>query len=123
MRENERIIREFVNAWARLDASELANYFSEDGIYNNIPLHPVTGKREIEDFIRNFTANWTETSWDIIHVVAEGDMVITERVDRTRAEGGKSVDLPVVGIFEMEDGKIKNWREYFDLDTYLKALG
>ena len=46
---------------------------------------------------------------------------IVERVDRTRA-GAKAVDLPCTGVFEMRDGKIEVWRDYFDLGTYVKAM-
>jgi limonene-1,2-epoxide hydrolase len=54
--------------------------------------------------------------------VARGEVVIAERVDRTKA-GDKSVDLPCTGVFEMEEGRIKVWRDYFDLGTYMRALG
>ena len=27
-----------------------------------------------------------------------------------------------VGVFEMEDGKIKVWRDYFDLNTFMSAM-
>lgn len=120
MKSNKQIIAEFLNAWSRIDPAELAGYFADDGIYRNIPMVPVAGKNEIEKFIRIFTANWTETSWNILNIVSSGEMVIAERVDRTRMEGGKSVDLPCVGVFEMENGKIKIWRDYFDLGTYMK---
>jgi limonene-1,2-epoxide hydrolase len=46
---------------------------------------------------------------------------MVERVDHTRA-GEKSVALPCLGVFEMQDGKIRVWRDYFDLGTYLRAL-
>jgi limonene-1,2-epoxide hydrolase len=47
--------------------------------------------------------------------------VIAERVDHTRA-GNKTVDLPCVGVFEIRDGKIACWRDYFDLETYMRAM-
>jgi hypothetical protein len=34
----------------------------------------------------------------------------------------KAVDLPCTGVFEMENGKIKVWRDYFDLTTYIKGM-
>ena len=34
----------------------------------------------------------------------------------------KPVDLPCCGVFEMQDGKIKVWRDYFDMGTYVQAL-
>jgi limonene-1,2-epoxide hydrolase len=123
MNDNEKIIVEFVNAWSRLDAKELSSFFAEDGIYHNIPIEPVEGKKNIEDFINNFSASWADTNWDIIHIISKGDIVITERLDRTQTQSGKSVELPCVGIFELQDGKIKIWRDYFDLGTYLNALG
>ncbi|MCH9784975.1 MAG: limonene-1,2-epoxide hydrolase, partial [Gammaproteobacteria bacterium] len=32
------------------------------------------------------------------------------------------VDLPCCGVFLMEDGKIKLWRDYFDMGTYVSAM-
>jgi limonene-1,2-epoxide hydrolase len=54
--------------------------------------------------------------------MTSGNLVIAERLDRTRA-GDKSVDLPCVGVFEIEGGKIKTWRDYFDFGTYQRGLG
>ena len=72
-------------------------------------------------FIKAFLADWTQTSWDITTIMAEGDRVMVERLDRT-ALGEVKVDLPCCGVFVMEDGKIKEWRDYFDLATYTNAL-
>jgi limonene-1,2-epoxide hydrolase len=119
--DNETIIREFIRAWSRLDPAELASYFAEDGVYHNMPTGPVAGRGNIEKMIGGFIASWTETEWDILHLATKGDVVIAERLDRTRA-GEKSVDLPCTGVFELEGGKIRVWRDYFDLGTYAKAM-
>ncbi|MFQ5515421.1 MAG: limonene-1,2-epoxide hydrolase family protein [Myxococcota bacterium] len=71
---------------------------------------------------RAFTASWTETAWEILHLLAAGDLVIVVRIDHTKA-GDRSVDLPCTGVFEMAGGKIKVWRDYFDLGTYVRAMG
>lgn len=121
MADNEQIIRDFIAAWRRLDPAELAGYFTEDGCYHNVPTGPVRGRAEVEGFIRAFTATWTETDWDIVTIAASGDRVYAERVDRTRTTQG-DVDLPCLGVFEMEGGLIREWRDYFDLNTYLQAM-
>lgn len=121
VRANEQIVRDFIGAWSRLDPEELAAFFCEDGVYHNIPAGPVSGRAHIENFIRGFTASWTETTWDVLNIVSCGPLVIAERLDRTRA-GNKSVDLPCVGVFELEAGKIKIWRDYFDIATYRDNL-
>ena len=119
--ENEQVILEFIEAWSRLDPTELASFFTEDGVYHNMPGAPVQGRANVENLIRGFSASWTETTWDVLNIVSSANIVIAERLDRTRA-GDKSVDLPCVGVFELEAGKIKVWRDYFDIATYQKGL-
>jgi limonene-1,2-epoxide hydrolase len=121
MSENTDLIREFCAAWSRLDPEELAAYFTEDGVYYNMPAQPVAGREAVEQFIRGFSASWTETNWEVLNIAESGDVVIAERVDRTKA-GDKSVDLPCTGVFELRDGKIAVWRDYFDLATYTRAM-
>lgn len=119
--KNEEIIREFISSWSELNADKLADFFSEDGVYHNIPMKPVKGKENVRKFIAGFIQPWTETTWDILSIASAGELVIVERLDRTQA-GDKAVDLPCVGVFEMQDGKIKVWRDYFDSNSYFKAM-
>ncbi len=121
MNSNERVVRDFIAAWSRLDHDELAAYFTEDGVYHNMPLAPAIGRDAVRDLIESFTSGWTGTTWEVVNVAVAGDLVIAERIDHTRAVG-RSVDLPCVGVFELQAGKIRCWRDYFDLDSYLRAM-
>jgi limonene-1,2-epoxide hydrolase len=121
MSTNKEVIQQFIEAWPRLDAAELSAYFTEDGVYHNMPAGPVQGRDKIEEFIANFIAAWTQTEWQILNLVGDGDIIIAERLDKTKI-GEKSVDLPCTGVFEMENGSIKVWRDYFDLGTYMKVF-
>jgi limonene-1,2-epoxide hydrolase len=118
---NEQVVREFIEAWSRLDPEELSGYFTDDGVYHNMPTDPVGGRENVKNMIAGFIGSWTATEWDIISLISAGDLVIAERLDRTKA-GDKAVDLPCVGVFEMQDGKIKIWRDYFDLSTYISGM-
>ena len=97
MSGNAALIKDFCKAWSRLDATELASYFTEDGIYHNMPADPVRGRNAIETFIRGFAGSWTKTEWEILNLAEAGDVVFAERLDRTQA-GEKSVDLPCTEI-------------------------
>ena len=121
MSSNTDLVRDFCKAWSRLDAKELAGYFTEDGIYHNMPAGPVHGRDAIERFIAGFAGGWTRTEWDVLNIAESGDVVIAERLDRTQA-GEKSVDLPCTGVFTIRGGKIASWRDYFDLGTYTRAM-
>jgi limonene-1,2-epoxide hydrolase len=50
-------------------------------------------------------------------LVANGATVMAERVDTFETQG-KSFDLEVVGVFEVDgDGRIKRFRDYYDLKS------
>lgn len=119
---NKSVVLEFIETWHSLDADKIGAFFADDGVYYNMPADPVKGKEAVIGFIKGFTADWTATTWDVITIVEEGDTVIAERVDHIDI-GDKHCDLPCVGVFEMEGGKIKEWRDFFDLGTYMKAFG
>ena len=42
---------------------------------------------------------------------------MTERVDKFRING-QWLELPVMGTFEIRNGKIAKWRDYFDLEQF-----
>lgn len=121
MASNEEVVRAFVAAWSRLNVDELVDYFTPDGTYHNMMAKPVSGHDNLRRFIGGFIRGWSATDWEILNIVAHGDVVIAERVDRTQV-GDKRVELPCCGVFEMSGGKIKVWRDYFDLATYTKAV-
>lgn len=122
MAGNAETVRQFIAAWSRLDVEELLGYFAPDGTYHNMPIAPISGHEALRPFITGFISGWAETSWEVLHLIEQGDLVIAERVDRTVTKDGKQIDLPCCGVFEMEQGKIKVWRDYFDMSTYLNAL-
>jgi limonene-1,2-epoxide hydrolase len=121
MERNESSVREFIAAWSRLDPKELASWFTEDGVYHNVPAAPVAGRENVEKLIRSFIAGWTETRWEIRNVLAQGDLVVVERVDHTRA-GRRASRFRASASFEMQGGRIRVWRDYFDLGTYLRSM-
>jgi len=122
MGSNAEIVRRFIAAWSRLDVEELLGYFAPDGTYHNMPIAPVSGHAALRPFITGFISGWAQTDWEVLHLVEQGGVVIAERIDRTVTTDGKQVNLPCCGVFELEAGKIKLWRDYFDMATYAKAL-
>lgn len=120
MGSNEQVIRDFIDAWPRLDVQEIVGFFAEDGVYHNMMLDPVKGREALTGFIGGFVNGWSDVKWDLLNISSSGNIVFAERVDRMKV-GGNQVALPCCGVFEMEGGKIKVWRDYFDLATFSKA--
>ena len=63
-----------------------------------------------------FFAPIEENEFVILRQITDGNTVVLERLDRHRVPQGW-FELPVTGIFEVNDGKITYWREYFDVET------
>ncbi|MDX6286378.1 MAG: limonene,2-epoxide hydrolase [Frankiales bacterium] len=111
----------FVAAWPSRDAATVASFFSEDAIYCNGPLDPVTGREAIQATVAAFMDMGGEAGADILHTVADGPIVMTERVDHF-IKADTTISLPVMGIFEVHDGVITAWRDYFDLNQFASQL-
>jgi limonene-1,2-epoxide hydrolase len=92
---------------------------SPDVFYHNIPMAPLTGKTAVEDYFAKL--EFDQADWEIIAIAANGNTVLTERVDRFTMDG-RALALPVMGVFEIKDGLIEEWRDYFDLASWRAQL-
>ena len=119
--ENEKVVRDFIDTWPSLDVDRIVDSFTDDGIYYNMPIQPVQGREALREFIAGFIKDWTATDWEVLNLTSAGQVVIAERVDHIHV-GGKKIDLPCCGVFEIEGGKIKVFRDYFDIGTYMNAM-
>lgn len=110
----EALVREFCDAWTKLDPDLIIEYFAPDAVYHNMPLPPLNGTAAIKEFLVGFLANVTSAEFTIHHLLADGGIVFTERTDAFTL-AGKHGAFPVCGVFEIADDKIKAWRDYFDM--------
>ena len=56
---------------------------------------------------------------EILAIAVVGSSVLTERIDNVRrADGTNLASCRCMGIFEVENGRITAWREYYDTATY-----
>ncbi|MGH9194686.1 MAG: limonene-1,2-epoxide hydrolase family protein [Acidimicrobiia bacterium] len=117
--ENEKRVLEFCEAWSRRDIDELVGFFAEDAVYHNMPIGPVKGHEGIRQILGLFVPPSQSIEFEVLRMASDGDYVLTERVDRF-VMGDKKVELPAAGVFELRDGKIAAWRDYFDMQTWTK---
>jgi len=110
---NDALVRAFLVAWERRDTEHIVDCFSDDGVYHSVPLAPIAGKAAIRAFVEHFV-DVPPGRLEIHHQVATDHVVLNERTD-TFTRNGREVVLPICGVFEIEDGRIRAWREYFDL--------
>lgn len=120
--EAEKIVTDFCNAWPRKNIEELLAFFTDDAVYHNIPVEPARGKAAIRAVINSFLPAAKSIEFKVLKSAGAGNFVMNERVDVFDLGGGKTISLPVAGVFEVNGGKISAWRDYFDMQMYTKQM-
>ncbi len=113
--ENEKIVADFCQAWSRMKLDEILGFMSDDAVYHNIPMEPAKGKAAIRALVEGFLKMAEAIEFRVLHAASAGAVVMNERVDSFVYKGGKKGSIPVVGVFEVNGGKITAWRDYFDM--------
>ena len=111
----DQLVRDFADAWGRGDLEAIVDAFSDDAVYHNMPMPPLNGKAEIRGFLESFLNDGVK--FEIHHQVVNGNIVMNERTDSLTI-GDSEVELPVMGVFELDGDKIKAWRDYFDMGQF-----
>jgi limonene-1,2-epoxide hydrolase len=117
-----KVVSSLVDAFNAGDMTRIMSHFTDESVYHNIPVEPVTGEKAIRDVIQRFMGMSSKVDWTVLHLVeGTNGVVLTERVDRFMIKG-KWVALPVMGTFEVVNGKIRAWRDYFDMNQFQSQL-
>ena len=123
MADAKQVVRDFIAAWEAVDQQRILDAFTDDAVYHNMPMAAATGKDAIKALLAMILEPAAEVSFEVKHIVADGDIVLTERVDRFKMKDGKTISLDVMGTFEVRDGKIAAWRDFFDLAQWTRQAG
>lgn len=119
---NTAIVKDFIAAWEAQDLNRVMGFFAEDAIWHNIPMPLVTGVADIRNAIAGFIQMGDKVEFELTHIAeSPSGTVMTERVDKFRING-QWLTLPVMGTFEINNGKIVNWRDYFDLGQFQSQM-
>lgn len=113
------IVTAFLATWDRPGgfAEGVHEYFTPDTTWENVGMSKTTGPEEAAALYAQMggEAGPPLMRVDNLAVMAEGNKVLTERIDHVLGPDGQPVlSLPVMGAFELENGKITAWRDYFD---------
>lgn len=114
--ENQAVVQSLADAWGARDVEAIMGHFTDDIVYHNIPMEPAEGPAAVREVIEGFVGMAESIVFETLHEVADGNLVMNERVD-TFVIGGNPTAIKVMGTFELRDGKIARWRDYFDMSA------
>ena len=119
---NTEIVKAFVKAWERRSIDGILRLMTPDARYLNVGLSEAVGHEQIRSAIAPFLAAATRIEWTIHHIAESSEgVVLTERTDVFEMPG-RTISVPVMGIFELTGGLISGWRDYFDLPGFQNQM-
>jgi len=121
--ESKALVARFLEAWEHRDLPTILSCFCEDAVYHNVPVAPIEGIDGIRAVFEGFLDVFDRVELEPVRMAAEPDLVFSERIDHFRLKDGTTFDLPVNGVFELTDGKIRRFSDYFDLHTFESGSG
>jgi limonene-1,2-epoxide hydrolase len=110
-------VNEFIRLIEANDMAAAGALLADDCEYDNVPMGKVFGRQAVEQGLGPFLASASAVEWKVFRQAATDHVVFNERLDRFQF-GDKWMEIPVTGVWEVHDGRITLWRDYFDLATY-----
>ncbi len=109
----------FMATWKQANSFEASfnQYFTPDCRYENVGLSKTEGPAEALAFFAAFTQQcpFVAIEMDMLSIAAVGDTVLMERIDYLNDASGKTLlTIPLMGVMKVRDGRIYEWRDYFD---------
>lgn len=120
---SEKRVRHFLGAWTGRDIETLCACFADDAVYHNVPVAPIKGIAGIRQIFVAFLDAFEMANLEIITLAAEPGLVIAERIDHFLMRNGTRITLPVTGVFELRNGRITRFSDYFDLADFERQSG
>ncbi len=118
----ESVVNDFMARITALDFDGAFELVTPDVEYDNVPIGKVEGPDGIRSVFAQFDAMGVDGMEWIVHRQTAGDTVVmNERTDKFRANG-KWAEVAVAGVFEVHDGRITLWRDYFDMNAMTEAI-
>ncbi|GGR50624.1 limonene-1,2-epoxide hydrolase [Nocardioides luteus] len=114
------IVEQFLAALEAGQIDAALELCAEDVTYQNVPLPPARGLGEVGHQLRLMQKYTTGFEARLVNIAANGPVVLTERID-VLSRGAVSAEFWVCGTFEVREGKIVLWRDYFDWTTFVAA--
>jgi limonene-1,2-epoxide hydrolase len=117
--ENIRTVEGFLNALQDEDFDAADAALDDDLVYENVGLPAIRGRRRAVQLFRRLEGRM-RLEVKVHRIAADGSAVLTERTDAMNF-GPLRLQFWVCGVFEVHNGRITLWRDYFDMFDMVKA--
>jgi limonene-1,2-epoxide hydrolase len=117
-------VTRFIAALTSGNLEEATSLCHEDLAFENVPLVPSRqeGRDQILSGLAQLMALCDRVVWEVPFQIEAEQSVVNERVDRFWFNDGVNAEVPVLARWEVVDGLITLWRDYYDLSMWDRAF-
>lgn len=120
---NRQLIERFWGDLGRRDWDAVARYFGDESHYTDVPA-PEEGAHGPDAIVARLRLGLEPLErYEPLdgRMVAEGDTVMLEHSEGWYWPSGEYVVLPFVSVFEIREGVIMRWWDYWDMGTLMNV--
>ena len=118
--DNAHTVEVFLHALQEQDLATAGAQLDDNLVYQNVGFPTVRGRKRTMKLFKGLQRPSFGFEVKIHRIAVNGSAVLTERTDVLRA-GPVRLQFWVCGVFEVKDGRITLWRDYFDMLDMTKA--
>ncbi|MEV0945594.1 limonene-1,2-epoxide hydrolase family protein [Rhodococcus sp. NPDC049939] len=115
------VVRAFLDALVAGDPAAARQYLDPDIVWHNVSFPKIHGIDAVMRILEGMSRPGVGFEVRLHHIVGNGTSVLTERTDILIYKKLRS-EFWVCGTFEMKDGKIAVWRDYFSNSAILWGI-
>ena len=108
-------------AFEALDLEAVYELLDDNVTYQNMAQAPLHGKKALQEMWTGFD-RIDKLDLKILNTAVNDDVVMVERLDHL-VLGGQDIFIPMVACFNVRDGLVVSWREYYDMATMEAQMG
>ena len=118
--DNAHTVEVFLAALQNQDIDAAGAVLDEHLVYQNVGFPTIRGRARAMKLFRGMEGR-ARFEVKTHRIAVNGSTVLTERTD-VLVFGRVRLQFWVCGVFEVKDGRITLWRDYFDMFDFTKAL-
>jgi limonene-1,2-epoxide hydrolase len=115
--ETERVIASFIDAILNRNADAVAFLLADDVAFYD-PLGSASGRKEVHGMFKGFFCMASSIKWEIRNKIIQNNVAMIEHINNITLQNGKKIVSPTVTIAEVDNGKIRMVRDYFDFRKF-----
>ncbi len=118
----QRFMQALQEAEQRKDPSPLVELYAEDSSTENLALGPMQGREGAQEFWKKYLDVFQDVRSEFFSHSDDERTGVMEWVARGHLQSGRPIEYKGVSIIEVEDGKVKKFRTYYDSAAFVNDV-